>query len=80
MLQERDNRELQAINYILYGNEKSIWRISNTSIQLVWTCLVLNWNKDKKVSSIYLKHLNLLNLFEKKIINFFFLSFSKYHI
>jgi len=38
ILQEKDNLKLQVINYIVSGNGKSIWKISNTSIQLVWTC------------------------------------------
>ncbi|KAM3398088.1 hypothetical protein P3S68_001602 [Capsicum galapagoense] len=50
-LQERDNVQLLIVNYILYGNGKPIRGISNTSIQLVRACLVLNWNKDKKSSS-----------------------------
>nr|YP_010865803.1 RNA polymerase beta'' subunit [Maesa japonica]WGT92010.1 RNA polymerase beta'' subunit [Maesa japonica] len=52
LLQERDNVQLQVINYILYGNGKPIREISDTSIQLVRTCLVLNWDQDKKSSSI----------------------------
>nr|YP_010010771.1 RNA polymerase beta'' subunit [Tibetia himalaica]QOI00390.1 RNA polymerase beta'' subunit [Tibetia himalaica] len=52
MFQERDNMELKIINYILYGNGKSIRGISDTRIQLVRTCLVLNWDQDKKSSSI----------------------------
>nr|YP_010864583.1 RNA polymerase beta'' subunit [Indigofera kirilowii]WGS97731.1 RNA polymerase beta'' subunit [Indigofera kirilowii] len=52
LFQERDNLELKVINYILYGNGKSIWGISDTRIQLVRTCLVLNWDQDKKSSSI----------------------------
>nr|YP_009562807.1 DNA-directed RNA polymerase beta'' subunit [Sideroxylon wightianum]QAV58332.1 DNA-directed RNA polymerase beta'' subunit [Sideroxylon wightianum] len=52
LLQERDNVQLQVVNYILYGNGKPIRGISDTSIQLVRTCLVLNWDKDKKSSSI----------------------------
>nr|UER94133.1 RNA polymerase beta'' subunit [Primula sp. YG246] len=52
LLQERDNLQLQVINYILYGNGKPIRGISDTSIQLVRTCLVLNWEQDKKISSI----------------------------
>nr|USG57600.1 RNA polymerase beta'' subunit [Primula ranunculoides] len=52
LLQERDNLQLQVINYILYGNGNPIRGISDTSIQLVRTCLVLNWEKDKKISSI----------------------------
>nr|YP_004072452.1 RNA polymerase beta II subunit [Corynocarpus laevigatus]ADO60300.1 RNA polymerase beta II subunit [Corynocarpus laevigatus] len=52
LLQERDNLELRVVNYILYGNGKPIRGISGTSIQLVRTCLVLNWDQDKKSSSI----------------------------
>ena len=52
LLQERDNVQLRVVNYIFYGNGKSTWGISDTSIQLVRTCLVLNWNQDKKSSSI----------------------------
>nr|QWE50042.1 RNA polymerase beta'' subunit [Averrhoa bilimbi] len=52
LLQERDNLQLRVVNYILYGNGKPIRGISNTSIQLVRTCLVLNWDQDKKGSSI----------------------------
>nr|YP_010181273.1 RNA polymerase beta'' subunit [Ophiorrhiza densa]QVD42836.1 RNA polymerase beta'' subunit [Ophiorrhiza densa] len=53
LLQERDNVRLRVVNYILYGNGKPIrgisYRgISDTSIQLVRTCLVLNWDKEKK--------------------------------
>lgn len=52
LFQERDNLELKVLNYILYGNGKSIRGISDTRIQLVRTCLVLNWDQDKKSSSI----------------------------
>nr|YP_010689488.1 RNA polymerase beta'' subunit [Eustigma oblongifolium]WBR74592.1 RNA polymerase beta'' subunit [Eustigma oblongifolium] len=52
LLQERDNMKLRVVNYILYGNGKPIRGISDTSIQLVRTCLVLNWDQDKKSSSI----------------------------
>nr|QBE87553.1 RNA polymerase beta' subunit [Limeum aethiopicum] len=52
LLQERDNVQLRVVNYILYGNGKATRGISDTSIQLVRTCLVLNWNQDKKNSSI----------------------------
>nr|YP_009569841.1 RNA polymerase beta subunit [Microtea debilis]QBC68101.1 RNA polymerase beta subunit [Microtea debilis]QBE86471.1 RNA polymerase beta' subunit [Microtea debilis] len=48
LLQERDNVQLRVVNYILYGNGKATRGISGTSIQLVRTCLVLNWNQDKK--------------------------------
>nr|YP_010924495.1 RNA polymerase beta'' subunit [Pentaphorus foliolosus]WKB11254.1 RNA polymerase beta'' subunit [Pentaphorus foliolosus] len=50
LLQERDNVQLRVVNYILYYNP--ILGISDTSIQLVRTCLVLNWDQDKKSSSI----------------------------
>nr|YP_010186420.1 RNA polymerase beta'' subunit [Coleus xanthanthus]QVL24084.1 RNA polymerase beta'' subunit [Coleus xanthanthus] len=50
VLQERDNVKLRVVNYILYGNGKPIRRISDTNIQLVRTCLVLNWDQDKKSS------------------------------
>jgi DNA-directed RNA polymerase subunit beta' len=49
MLREQDNVQLQVVNYIL---GKSIGEAYGTSIQLVRTCLVLNWDQDKKSSSI----------------------------
>ncbi|XP_061355162.1 DNA-directed RNA polymerase subunit beta''-like [Gastrolobium bilobum] len=52
LFQERDNLELKVIHYILYGNGKSIRRISGTRIQLVRTCLVVNWDHKKNISSI----------------------------
>nr|YP_009571591.1 RNA polymerase beta subunit [Mollugo verticillata]QBC68272.1 RNA polymerase beta subunit [Mollugo verticillata] len=52
LLQERDNVQLRVVNYILYGNGKATRGSSDTSIQLVRTCLVLNWNQDKKSSFI----------------------------
>nr|QXO02104.1 RNA polymerase beta'' subunit [Arabidopsis thaliana] len=52
LFQEGNNLELKVLNYILYGNGQSIRGISDTSIQLVRTCLVLNWDQDKKSSSI----------------------------
>nr|AFM83752.1 RNA polymerase beta' subunit [Paeonia obovata]AHE41669.1 RNA polymerase beta' subunit [Paeonia obovata]AWH10923.1 RNA polymerase beta' subunit [Paeonia obovata]QOW39634.1 RNA polymerase beta'' subunit [Paeonia obovata var. japonica] len=51
LLQERDNMKLRVVNYILRGNGKPIGGISDTSIQLVRTCLVLNWDQDEKSSS-----------------------------
>nr|QVV24605.1 RNA polymerase beta'' subunit [Agapanthus praecox] len=50
LLQEKDNVQLRVVNYILYGNGKSIRRIYHTSIQLVRTCLVLNWDQEKNGS------------------------------
>jgi DNA-directed RNA polymerase subunit beta' len=52
LLQEKDNLKLRVVNYILSGNGKPIRGISDTSIQLVRTCLVLNWDQEKKSSSI----------------------------
>nr|QXO07550.1 RNA polymerase beta'' subunit [Epimedium myrianthum] len=51
-LQERDNVQLRVVNYILCGNGKPIRGISHTNIQLVRTCLVLNWCQEKKGSSM----------------------------
>ncbi|GER29296.1 DNA-directed RNA polymerase subunit beta'' [Striga asiatica] len=51
LLHERDNVQLQIVNYIFYGNGKPIPGISDTNIQSVRTCLVLNWDQDKKSSS-----------------------------
>nr|YP_010022873.1 RNA polymerase beta'' subunit [Polygonatum cirrhifolium]YP_010179892.1 RNA polymerase beta'' subunit [Polygonatum hunanense]QLM01658.1 RNA polymerase beta'' subunit [Polygonatum sp. JJ-2020]QVO59248.1 RNA polymerase beta'' subunit [Polygonatum zanlanscianense]WUV41276.1 RNA polymerase beta'' subunit [Polygonatum kingianum]QOP39734.1 RNA polymerase beta'' subunit [Polygonatum cirrhifolium]QUX32372.1 RNA polymerase beta'' subunit [Polygonatum hunanense] len=50
LLQEKENVQLRVVNYILYGNGKSIQGIYHTSIQLVRTCLVLNWDQEKKGS------------------------------
>ncbi|MFS7920308.1 putative DNA-directed RNA polymerase [Helianthus anomalus] len=44
---ESDNLQLRVINYILYYDP--ILEIWDTCIQLVRTCLVLNWNQDKKI-------------------------------
>jgi len=48
LFQEKDNMQLKVVNYISYENSKSPPR--DTSIQLVRTCLVLNWDQDKKSS------------------------------
>nr|YP_010875420.1 RNA polymerase beta'' subunit [Calanthe tsoongiana]WHE15598.1 RNA polymerase beta'' subunit [Calanthe tsoongiana]WOC84129.1 RNA polymerase beta'' subunit [Calanthe tsoongiana] len=50
LLQEKDNVQLRIVNYILYGNGKSIRGISHTSIQLVRACLVFTWDQEKKSS------------------------------
>ncbi|KAK2975419.1 hypothetical protein RJ640_014000, partial [Escallonia rubra] len=49
---KKDNVQLRVVNYILYGNGKPTRGISDASIQLVRTCLVLNWDHEKKSSSI----------------------------
>ncbi|KAG9438781.1 hypothetical protein H6P81_021261 [Aristolochia fimbriata] len=48
--QERDNVQLQVVNYILYMEGKPIRGISHTNIQLVRTCLVLNWDQGQNSS------------------------------
>nr|YP_010514392.1 RNA polymerase beta'' subunit [Phaseolus acutifolius]UXL86045.1 RNA polymerase beta'' subunit [Phaseolus acutifolius] len=81
MLQERDNLELQVINYILSGNGKSIRGISNTSIQLVRTCLVLNWDQDTKVSSIEKGHASFVELSINGLVRYFLkIALVKSHI
>nr|YP_008994385.1 RNA polymerase beta' subunit [Viviania marifolia]AGV02814.1 RNA polymerase beta' subunit [Viviania marifolia] len=52
LVQEMDNIQLRVVNYLLYENSKPIRRISQTGIQLVRTCLALNWDQAKKSSSI----------------------------
>nr|YP_009862357.1 RNA polymerase beta'' subunit [Aglaia odorata]QKD75478.1 RNA polymerase beta'' subunit [Aglaia odorata] len=51
-LREKDNMQFRVVNYVLSGKGKPTRGISDTSIQLVRTCLVLNWDQDKKSSSI----------------------------
>nr|AGE93446.1 RNA polymerase beta' subunit [Xiphidium caeruleum] len=50
LLREKDNVQLRVVNYILYGNDKSIRGIFHTTIQLVRTCLVLNWDQEQNGS------------------------------
>nr|YP_010625390.1 RNA polymerase beta'' subunit [Aglaonema hybrid cultivar]WBG68953.1 RNA polymerase beta'' subunit [Aglaonema hybrid cultivar]WBG69039.1 RNA polymerase beta'' subunit [Aglaonema hybrid cultivar]WBG69125.1 RNA polymerase beta'' subunit [Aglaonema hybrid cultivar]WBG73106.1 RNA polymerase beta'' subunit [Aglaonema hybrid cultivar] len=50
LLREGDNVQLRVVNYILYGNGKPIRGIYHTSIQLVRTCLVLDWNQEQNGS------------------------------
>nr|YP_010253942.1 RNA polymerase beta'' subunit [Glycosmis parviflora]QTZ18482.1 RNA polymerase beta'' subunit [Glycosmis parviflora] len=51
-LREKDNMQFRVVNYVLYGKGKAAGGISDTSIQLVRTCLVLNWDQDNKSSSV----------------------------
>nr|QXE45922.1 RNA polymerase beta'' subunit [Haloragis erecta] len=62
LLRERDNMKLRVVNYILYGNGKATRRISDTSIQLVRTCFVLNWDQKKKGSSIVEAHASFIEV------------------
>nr|YP_010690833.1 RNA polymerase beta'' subunit [Tinantia pringlei]WBU14712.1 RNA polymerase beta'' subunit [Tinantia pringlei] len=50
LLEEKNNVQLRVSNYILYGNSKSIRGIFHTSIQLVRTCLVFNWDQEQNGS------------------------------
>nr|YP_010898694.1 RNA polymerase beta'' subunit [Ripogonum discolor]YP_010898778.1 RNA polymerase beta'' subunit [Ripogonum elseyanum]WHM49957.1 RNA polymerase beta'' subunit [Ripogonum discolor]WHM50041.1 RNA polymerase beta'' subunit [Ripogonum elseyanum] len=50
LLQEKDDVQLRVVNYILYGYGKSIRGIYHTRIQLVRTCLVLNWDQKQNGS------------------------------
>nr|YP_009557457.1 RNA polymerase beta subunit [Lophiocarpus tenuissimus]QBC72269.1 RNA polymerase beta subunit [Lophiocarpus tenuissimus] len=71
LLQERDNVQLRVVNYILYGNGKATRGISDTSIQLVRTCLVLNWNQTQKSSSIEEARASCLEVRTKGMIRYF---------
>ena len=48
LLQEKDKLQLKVVNYLRYGDNKRIRIISLRSIQLVRTCLVLNWEQEQK--------------------------------
>nr|YP_010499236.1 RNA polymerase subunit beta'' [Carex littledalei]UWT58513.1 RNA polymerase subunit beta'' [Carex littledalei] len=50
LLQEKDNLQFKVVNYFLYGDSKSIRIICLKSIQLVRTCLVLNWDQEQNSS------------------------------
>lgn len=52
LFREKDNIQLRVFNYILYGNGKPTRGISDTSIQLVRTCLVLNWDKNSSLEEV----------------------------
>ena len=51
LVQEKDNLQFRIVNYFRYRNSKSIRIICLKTIQLVRTCLVLNWDQ-KQNSSI----------------------------
>nr|UHB40615.1 RNA polymerase beta'' subunit [Coptis omeiensis] len=70
-LQERDSVQLRVVNYILYGNGKPIRGISHKNIQLVRTCLVLNWDQDKKGSSIEEVHASFVEVRVNNMIRYF---------
>nr|YP_009689876.1 RNA polymerase beta subunit [Pentadiplandra brazzeana]QEG53899.1 RNA polymerase beta subunit [Pentadiplandra brazzeana] len=74
LFREKDNMQLRVVNYILYGNYgngKPTRGISDTSIQLVRTCLVLNWDQDKKSSSVEAVHAFFVEVSTKDLIRDF---------
>nr|YP_009695809.1 RpoC2 [Hydrostachys imbricata]QEJ82545.1 RpoC2 [Hydrostachys imbricata] len=76
--QERDNVQLQVVNFILYGNGKPIRGISDTRIQLVRTCLVLNWGQEKKGSSIQEANASFMEIRTKGLLrDFLKINFNK---
>nr|YP_010885283.1 RNA polymerase beta'' subunit [Artocarpus gomezianus]QXJ40855.1 RNA polymerase beta'' subunit [Artocarpus gomezianus] len=80
-LQEKENLELRVVNYILYGNGKPILGISGTCIQLVRTCLVLNWYKDNKSSSSEEAHASFVAVSTRDLIrDFLRINLVKSHI
>ena len=81
LLHERDNLELKVVNYILYGNGKPIRGIYGTSIQLVRTCLLLNWDQDKKSSSVEEGHASFVEVNTNGLIrDFLRIDLVKSHI
>ena len=81
LLQEKDNLKLRVVNYILYGNGKPIRGIFDTSIQLVRTCLVLNWDQEKKNSSIEKARASFVEVSTNGLIrDFLRINLVKFHI
>nr|UFY98276.1 RNA polymerase beta'' subunit [Berberis diaphana] len=70
-LQERDNVQLRVVNYILYKNGKPIRGVSHTNIQLVRTCLLLNWDQEKNGSSMEEVHASFVEVRVKDLIRDF---------
>nr|YP_009298885.1 RNA polymerase beta' subunit [Pelargonium citronellum]AJB98799.1 RNA polymerase beta' subunit [Pelargonium citronellum] len=65
-----DNIQLRLVNYIRYGDDKLIRGISRR-IQLVRTFLVLNWDQDKKASSIEEAHASFVEVSTKGLVREF---------
>nr|YP_009992604.1 RNA polymerase beta'' subunit [Oenothera curtiflora]QNO33265.1 RNA polymerase beta'' subunit [Oenothera curtiflora] len=81
LFQEKDNMQLQIVNYIVYGNGKPIREISDTSIQLVRTCFILNWDQDKKSASAEEAHASFVEVRAKGLIrDFLRIDLVKSHI
>ncbi|CAN1866871.1 DNA-directed RNA polymerase subunit beta'' [Linum perenne] len=83
VLQEKDNLKLKVVNYMLYGNDngKLIRGIFDTSIQLVRTCLMFNWEHDKRASSIEEARASFVEVSIKGLVcNFLKIGLVKSHI
>nr|YP_010008200.1 RNA polymerase beta'' subunit [Combretum kraussii]QNR87972.1 RNA polymerase beta'' subunit [Combretum kraussii] len=81
LFQERENMQLRVINHIVYGNGKPIRGIYDTSIQLVRTCLILNWDQDKKSSYIKEAHASFVEVSTNGLIrDFLRIDLVKSHI
>nr|YP_009251720.1 DNA-directed RNA polymerase beta' chain [Gloriosa superba]AKB93003.1 DNA-directed RNA polymerase beta' chain [Gloriosa superba] len=70
LLQEKDNVQLRIVNSILYGYGKSIRGIYHTSIQLVRTCLVLNWDSEQN-GSVEEVHASFVEIRASDLIRYF---------
>nr|YP_009251634.1 DNA-directed RNA polymerase beta' chain [Colchicum autumnale]AKB92917.1 DNA-directed RNA polymerase beta' chain [Colchicum autumnale] len=70
LLQEKDNVQLRIVNSILYGYGKSIRGIYHTSIQLVRTCLVLNWDTEQN-GSVEEVHASFVEIRASDLIRYF---------
>nr|WMW14656.1 RNA polymerase beta'' subunit [Tripterygium hypoglaucum] len=71
LLQERENLQLRVVNYILYGYGKPVLGISDPSILLIRTCLSLNWDQEKKSSSIEEAHASFIEASTRGLIRYF---------
>nr|YP_010398108.1 RNA polymerase beta'' subunit [Perrottetia racemosa]UQK92918.1 RNA polymerase beta'' subunit [Perrottetia racemosa] len=81
LFREKDNMQLRVVNYILYGNGKPTRGISDTSIQLVRTCLVLDWDQDNKSSSLEEVHASFVEVSTNGLIrDFLRIDLVKSHI
>nr|YP_010214596.1 RNA polymerase beta' subunit [Loranthus tanakae]UBN08450.1 RNA polymerase beta' subunit [Loranthus tanakae] len=70
VLQEVDNVQLQVVNSIL-GKPIILGGFSGISIKLFRTCLVLNWNQDKKEFSIEQAYASLVEVRAKGLMRAF---------
>ena len=70
VLQEADNVQLQVVNSIV-GKPTILGGFSGISIQLVRTCLVLNWKQDKKEFSIEQAYTSLVEVRAKGLMRDF---------